>query len=246
MKLRPPSTLMYSRKCNADSHFQQKVTEHSDMSEEALHRTLLWMKTPGLRELPPQKCISCSCTNIFYNQQDERNNNPQQQESQHVLDSNQQKEKLATDTNSAAYNILLHWVNSCISPAPQVFDLSQSMRTGVVLIQLLEALTGKTITRTQNQTSKSMIMLDNVVEAFKFMNQEGFVNNICTIKGNILHWILPPYIILERMKCSWFKWIDVFCGDEEKMVELLLELKMWAKDKLNIGHAPLSKDNHLY
>jgi hypothetical protein len=179
---------MYSNKCNANKQFYQEVMEHCDMSEQELNETLLWMEHPIKQGLASQKLMIRPYTNNQntkdhpYNCQQQQQQKKKKQESDPFL---RNKETLVTNNNNIARELLL-WVNDWISPTCQVLDLSQSMRTGQVLLQLLEALSAKTIPRCQNQASKSMIMLDNIVEAFKFMNQEGFINNRCTIKGILL------------------------------------------------------------
>ncbi|KAI8379361.1 uncharacterized protein BYT42DRAFT_532078 [Radiomyces spectabilis] len=97
----------------------------------------------------------------------------------------------------------LSWINQNISS--KITDLNE-LRTGDILIDLLENLSGKQVRRppTTNTTSVSMQMLDNIVAAFKFMGREGVtVDGRYTIK-------------------------DVFSGNEEKMMEMLDAIKSWA------------------
>lgn len=79
---------------------------------------------------------------------------------------------------------VLYWVNCCLAPI-EIHDLSTAFRSGEILIQLLETLSGQSIARAETQISTSMNMLDRIVAAFKFMDREGVINNGCTIKGNI-------------------------------------------------------------
>jgi hypothetical protein len=216
---------MYSnKKCNADVQFYQEVMEHCEMSEEELNETLLWMEHPIKQKPSPQKSIARPYKSNVYNQQ-ELLYNSQKQKLQKKSDDNplQNKQIVGTSSNNTSTSALLHWVNGCISPAAPALDLSQSMRSGEVLVQILEAVTGKTIPRCQNQVSKSMIMLDTIVEAFKFMHQEGFVNTECTIKGMLSTQGYFNQILMH-------KYLDVYCGDEERIVDLLLDLKAWVEE----------------
>lgn len=79
---------------------------------------------------------------------------------------------------------VLYWVNCCLAPI-EIHDLSSAIRSGEILIQLLETLSGQSIAHAETQISTSMNMLDRIVEAFKFMDREGVINNGCTVKGNI-------------------------------------------------------------
>jgi hypothetical protein len=88
-----------------------------------------------------------------------------------------------SSSSSGNNSTILYWVNYCLAPI-EIHDLSSAFRSGGILIQLLETLSGQSIARPKTQVSTSMNMLNNIVEAFKFMNQEGIINNGYTIKGN--------------------------------------------------------------
>lgn len=88
-----------------------------------------------------------------------------------------------SSSSSGNNSTILYWVNCCLAPI-EIHDLSSAFRSGEILIQLLETLSGQSIARPKTQVSTSMNMLNNIVEAFKFMNQEGIINNGYTIKGN--------------------------------------------------------------
>lgn len=81
----------------------------------------------------------------------------------------------------------IKWINQYLPPGKQVIDLTGAFRHGDTLILLLENLSGKTVRRppTQKGGSVSMLMLDSIVSAFKFMGREGVVvDGRYTIKGN--------------------------------------------------------------
>jgi hypothetical protein len=79
------------------------------------------------------------------------------------------------------------WINSYLTASKKVVDISSAFRNGDTLIQLLEAISGKKVRRPPPQKggSLSVMMLDNIVAAFKFMGREGVeVDGEYTIKGN--------------------------------------------------------------
>ncbi|KAG1472815.1 hypothetical protein G6F56_001312 [Rhizopus delemar] len=101
----------------------------------------------------------------------------------------------------------VRWVNSYLPPGKSVIDLTSAFRNGDTLILLLEAISQKTIQRTPTQKggSVSVMMLDNIVAAFKFMGREGVeVDGRYTIK-------------------------DVFGGNEEKILTMLDSIRYWAE-----------------
>lgn len=78
----------------------------------------------------------------------------------------------------------IQWVNT-ISNSIQINSLSD-LRQGDVLIEILEELSGKKVKQLPPSTAGSinMLMLDNVVAAFKFMSVEGIeIDDQFTIKG---------------------------------------------------------------
>lgn len=82
----------------------------------------------------------------------------------------------------------INWINSYLPAGKQVIDLTSAFRNGDTLIQLLEAISGKEVRRppTQKGGSMSVMMLDNIVSAFKFMGREGVeVDGQYTIKGSV-------------------------------------------------------------
>ncbi|KAI9265013.1 hypothetical protein BDA99DRAFT_40656 [Phascolomyces articulosus] len=112
-------------------------------------------------------------------------------------------------TSSASRNLnrvqYIDWINKYLPPGKRAIDLSGAFRNGDSLILLLESLSGKSVRRPPNQKggSVSMMMLDNIVAAFKFMGREGVVvDGRYTIK-------------------------DIFGGDEEKIMDMLDAIMEW-------------------
>ncbi|KAF7725243.1 polar growth protein [Apophysomyces ossiformis] len=102
----------------------------------------------------------------------------------------------------------IEWINQHLSDGKRVVDLASAFRNSDTLIILLEALSNKTVRRppAQKGGSVSMLMLDNMVAAFKFMGRNGVVvDGRFTIK-------------------------DIFGGNEEKVMDMLDAIRTWAKD----------------
>ncbi|KAL1915163.1 uncharacterized protein VTP21DRAFT_7644 [Calcarisporiella thermophila] len=105
----------------------------------------------------------------------------------------------------------IRWVNAHLPPEfdQQVTDLTDSFRSGEVLIQLLESVAGKPVNRPDppangaSNTSPSMLMLENIVAAFRFMDKQGVVRD------------------------GWFSVKDVFGGKEDKIIEMLDSIRRW-------------------
>lgn len=78
----------------------------------------------------------------------------------------------------------IEWVNAVTGPGK--INKLQDLKRGDILIEILEELSGKSVTPVPSSTagSMSMLMLDNIVAAFKFMAEEGVViDDNVTIKG---------------------------------------------------------------
>ncbi|KAG0169455.1 polar growth protein [Apophysomyces sp. BC1034] len=109
-------------------------------------------------------------------------------------------DNLWTNTN------YIHWINAHVPADKQVAELSSAFRDGELLILFLEGLSQKQIRRPppSKDGSPSMIMLDNLVAAFKFMGREGVeIDGQFTIK-------------------------DIFGGNESKIINMLDAIKLWA------------------
>lgn len=85
-------------------------------------------------------------------------------------------------------NHYIDWVNAYLPAGKKAIDLKSAFRNGDTLIQLLEAISQKEVRRppVQKGGSMSVMMLDNIVAAFKFMGREGVeVDGCYTIKGKL-------------------------------------------------------------
>lgn len=83
----------------------------------------------------------------------------------------------------------INWINAYLPAGKKAIDLTSAFRNGDTLIQLLEAISQKEVRRppTQKGGSMSVMMLDNIVAAFKFMGREGVeVDGRYTIKGKYI------------------------------------------------------------
>ncbi|CEP17308.1 hypothetical protein [Parasitella parasitica] len=112
----------------------------------------------------------------------------------------------------------INWINAILPPGKKVIDLTSAFRNGDTLIQLLEAISSKEVRRppAQKGGSMSVIMLDNIVAAFKFMGREGVqVDGRYTIK-------------------------DVFGGNEEKIITMLDAIKAWAENTYPMNTTAIS------
>ncbi|KAI8638759.1 hypothetical protein BD408DRAFT_422512 [Parasitella parasitica] len=112
----------------------------------------------------------------------------------------------------------INWINAILPPGKKVIDLTSAFRNGDTLIQLLEAISQKEVRRppAQKGGSMSVMMLDNIVAAFKFMGREGVeVDGRYTIK-------------------------DVFGGNEEKIITMLDAIKAWAENTYPMNTTAIS------
>ncbi|KAI7898455.1 uncharacterized protein BX663DRAFT_524777 [Cokeromyces recurvatus] len=115
----------------------------------------------------------------------------------------------------------INWINGYLPANRQVIDLASAFRNGDALIELLEAISHKQIRRPSQQKggSLSVMMLDNIVAAFKFMGREGVqVDGQYTIK-------------------------DVFSGNEIKIMIMLDAIRVWANE---IQGQDMSKKNGVW
>ncbi|ORY93998.1 hypothetical protein BCR43DRAFT_461404 [Syncephalastrum racemosum] len=109
-------------------------------------------------------------------------------------------------TRPTSVDVHLEWANAYMAEPIRRLD---DLRSGEVLILLLEGITGKTVRRAATNTpgSTSMQMLDNLVAAFRFMGREGVqVDGSYTIK-------------------------DVFNGNQDKILLMLDAIKAWADNQ---------------
>ncbi|KAL7308130.1 hypothetical protein PS15m_012024 [Mucor circinelloides] len=114
----------------------------------------------------------------------------------------------------------INWINAYLPAGKKAIDLTSAFRNGDTLIQLLEAISHKEVRRppTQKGGSMSVMMLDNIVAAFKFMGREGVeVDGRYTIK-------------------------DVFGGNEEKIITMLDAIKTWADHTYPMNTTAIKND----
>ncbi|KAG2214981.1 hypothetical protein INT46_010792 [Mucor plumbeus] len=114
----------------------------------------------------------------------------------------------------------INWINAYLPAGKKAIDLTSAFRNGDTLIQLLEAISQKEVRRppTQKGGSMSVMMLDNIVAAFKFMGREGVeVDGRYTIK-------------------------DVFGGNEEKIITMLDAIKTWADHTYPMNTTAIKND----
>ncbi|GAN02105.1 conserved hypothetical protein [Mucor ambiguus] len=239
MKPRPPSILLCSNRDRQMQNYRQAIKNDvvSNTLEEELDETLLWMEHPSDQDEEPfQKLIirsypspteeegqkeqnlDCHYTNqreqsyffatptqaeeeVYqrYRQQQTTNDGYQQA---HSTGLSEPPSAIHTNINNA----IRHWVNHTLAPTIEIYDLGSAFRSGQILIQLLETLSGQPIVPVKTQALSSISMLDSIVEAFKFMSREGIINNGYTIK-------------------------DVFSGNEEKIVDMILSIKSWSEER---------------
>ncbi|KAL0142780.1 hypothetical protein V8B55DRAFT_1471313 [Mucor lusitanicus] len=240
MKPRPPSILMCSNKDRKMLSYRQAIKNDvvvSNTLEEELDETLLWMEHPSDQDKEPfQKLIIRSYPSptaaaaeedldCHYTTQREQSYffaTPTQAEEevyqryrpqQHTDDgyyphayATSPSESISSLPHASTNNAILYWVNHVLAPDTEIHDLGAAFRSGQALTRLLETISGQSIAPVKNQASSSMDMLDSIVEAFKFMNREGIITNGYTIK-------------------------DVFSGNEEKIVDMILSIKIWSEEK---------------
>ncbi|KAG0181035.1 polar growth protein [Apophysomyces sp. BC1034] len=104
----------------------------------------------------------------------------------------------------------IEWINRHVDA--KIYRLGE-LRTGYVLMDLLESLSGKEMRRPAqlNGSSNNVHMLDNIVAVFKFMGREGVVvDGRYTIK-------------------------DVFSGNEAKIMEMLKAIRTWSDTRRTDG-----------
>ncbi|KAF9912225.1 polar growth protein [Lobosporangium transversale] len=87
----------------------------------------------------------------------------------------------------------VEWINRHLpSTVEPVSDMTQSLRSGVVLVRLIEQLSGETVDKRVPNATYTLQMLENLLTAFKFMDRVGVSTDGYTVK-------------------------DVFNGNEEKI-----------------------------
>ncbi|KAI8340337.1 hypothetical protein BC941DRAFT_393443 [Chlamydoabsidia padenii] len=214
MRPRPPSVIMYKAPSTTNEPMQ-KVEEEEDESH--IPNTLLTHE-PALPTSSSKASNPASPSNDLHGDSDEDNIDPYQatSSSRQPAHSGQPSLLMMAPTTEDTINKperswtstqYVSWINQYLPQGKKVVNLSSAFRNGDTLIVLLEALSNKTVRRNPDQKggSVSMKILDNIVAAFKFMGREGVVvDGRYTIK-------------------------DIFGGHEEKIMDMVDAIRMWAE-----------------
>ncbi|KAI8344477.1 hypothetical protein BC941DRAFT_10661 [Chlamydoabsidia padenii] len=213
MRPRPPSVIMYKAPPPSTNEPMQRVDEEeespvTDGPNITAHSTISAMNTPAISN---NDTVSDDDDDA-HNDSDEDNIDPYQTTQRHnqlnldyLSKTHSENEPITKRTWTNAQYVT--WINQYLPPGKKVVDLSSAFRNGDTLIVLLETLSNKTVRRNPDQKggSVSMKVLDNIVAAFKFMGKEGVVvDGRYTIK-------------------------DIFGGHEDKIVDMVDAIKLWAE-----------------
>ncbi|KAF9578777.1 polar growth protein, partial [Lunasporangiospora selenospora] len=96
----------------------------------------------------------------------------------------------------------IDWINRNLpSSVEPVNDITQSLRSGVVLVRLVEQLSGEQVDKRIPNATYTLQMLENLLTAFKFMDRVGISTDGYTVK-------------------------DIFNGNEEKIVQMFESIRM--------------------
>ncbi|KAF9333708.1 polar growth protein [Linnemannia elongata] len=95
----------------------------------------------------------------------------------------------------------IDWMNRNLpDSAGPVSDMTQSLRSGVVLVRLIEQLSGEQVDKRIPNATYTLQMLENLLTAFKFMDRVGVSTDGYTVK-------------------------DIFNGNEEKIVQMFESIR---------------------
>ncbi|KAK3815826.1 MAG: hypothetical protein J3R72DRAFT_427490 [Linnemannia gamsii] len=95
----------------------------------------------------------------------------------------------------------IDWMNRNLpESAGPVNDMTQSLRSGVVLVRLIEQLSGEQVDKRIPNATYTLQMLENLLTAFKFMDRVGVSTDGYTVK-------------------------DIFNGNEEKIVQMFESIR---------------------
>ncbi|KAI8098777.1 uncharacterized protein BX664DRAFT_271602 [Halteromyces radiatus] len=232
MRPRPPSVIMYKPPPASNEPMQmvQEEEEESHHGKESSFNAPLddnsdYRIAPSSAMNTP--AISNNNTNTD-DDDDEDNIDPYETAQRHqqltldstdVTNGHAESTKINRSWTNAQY---VDWINSYLPQGKKVVDLPSAFRNGDTLIVLLETLSGKTVRRNPDQKggSVSMKVLDNIVAAFKFMGREGVVvDGRYTIK-------------------------DIFGGHEDKILDMVDAIKMWAETNGYMEQEQNTTSNH--
>ncbi|KAI1309708.1 polar growth protein [Mortierella claussenii] len=93
------------------------------------------------------------------------------------------------------------WINRNLPPSVgPVNDMTQSLRSGVILVRLIEYLSGEQVDKRIPNATYTLQMLENLLTAFKFMDRVGVSTDGYTVK-------------------------DIFNGNEDKIVQMFESIR---------------------
>ncbi|KAG9327600.1 hypothetical protein KVV02_003845 [Mortierella alpina] len=105
------------------------------------------------------------------------------------------------------------WMNRNLpSTVEPVSDMTQSLRSGVVLVRLIEALSGEHVDKRIPNATYTLQMLENLLTAFKFMDRVGVSTDGYTVK-------------------------DIFNGNEDKIILMFESIRARFPDDVAPGQS---------
>ncbi|KAI7822934.1 hypothetical protein BC939DRAFT_173958 [Gamsiella multidivaricata] len=110
------------------------------------------------------------------------------------------------------------WLNRNLpSSVDPVSDITQSLRSGVVLVRLIEQLSGEQVDKRIPNATYTLQMLENLLTAFKFMDRVGISTDGYTVK-------------------------DIFNGNEDRIIMMFEAIRARFPEKASAS-APSSNNN---
>jgi hypothetical protein len=204
MRPRPPSVIMYQKqpKSNGDKRTMPVLAEDAGRDceiKQADESGITHPIIPEEEEMPDHPYLTEEEDLI----DPQHRSLPLSSSRQSMTSSISEEEEDSHHWNAAQY---VDWINTFLPPGKKVIELTSAFRNGDTLILLLEAISQKTVQRppAQKGGSVSVMMLDNIVAAFKFMGREGVeVDGRYTIKGKIREMRRVDSIV--HCRCVWWQ-----------------------------------------
>ncbi|KAI8883186.1 hypothetical protein K501DRAFT_219836 [Backusella circina FSU 941] len=223
MRPRPPSVIMYKNQKPAINEQPLSIMEEEEEIRPSMYRgsglTTTTDTSSSVEDIPPPMP-----SHIYHLEKEEDELIDPQHDSlplENTFES--ETSSFSGDSRDGWTNQeYVDWINCHLKSDKKVVDITSAFRNGDTLIQLLEAISGKKVRRPPPQKggSLSVMMLDNIVAAFKFMGREGVeVDGEYTIK-------------------------DIFSGNEVKIIAMLDSLKTWSEQyvKKSPDAVPIDKN----
>ncbi|KAF9201278.1 polar growth protein [Haplosporangium sp. Z 27] len=111
------------------------------------------------------------------------------------------------------------WINRNIpSTVEPVSDMTQSLRSGVVLVRLIEQISGESVDKRIPNATYTLQMLENLLTAFKFMDRVGISTDGYTVK-------------------------DIFNGNEDKIILMFEAIRARYPNDSNPSPAPQTQES---